>query len=121
MSYYLELEIPGLPKLTNAQFKSGHWARKKERDQWHKLINILTLKSRPPKPIVRYQLVLTRYSSSEPDYDGLTASFKPCIDGLVKAGVLQDDKLSNTGAWNCFWEKVPRNQGKIKIIVGERE
>ncbi len=73
----------------------------------------------PEKPLKKARLVLTRYSSNSPDFDGLVSSFKHVIDGLVDAGVIQNDKFENIGAPEYVWEKCGRRAGKITVEVFE--
>ena len=118
--YTLEFEIPALPKTTNANSRV-HWRSKhREAKNWDLLINHhATLQGKPKAPLHRAILKLTRYSSSEPDYDGLVSSFKFVIDALVSCGVLVNDKRENVGVPEYKWEKVARNKGGIKVIVEE--
>lgn len=71
----------------------------------------------PPKPFSFYKLHLTRFSSSEPDYDGLTSSWKYIVDALKYYKVIEDDRLSNSGPWNVMWQKCPQKHGKIHVVV----
>lgn len=74
---------------------------------------------RPAEPLERAHLILTRHSSSEPDFDGLAVSFKPVIDGLVEAGVLANDKSGNIGQPEYRWFKAPMKMGFITVEVRE--
>lgn len=96
MNYRLEIEIPGLPETTNE-----------------------VLAMRPRAPIARASLTLTRCSTTRPDPDGLTSSFKHIIDGLVKSGVLADDRHENIGFPTYLWEQAPRGKGCIRIQLIE--
>lgn len=103
----------------NASGRSRNfWAIKKESDLWKKYVGQVAV-PRPLSPLKRARLTLIRFSSSEPDYDGLVHGFKPIIDGLKEAGVLIDDKFSNIGASNYQWEKCPPKKGRIIVIVEE--
>lgn len=119
--YRLELQIPGLPKMANASgARSTHWRYAQlEAKKWKSIIwiGVRDLNKQPPQPLKKFTLTLTRFSSVEPDYDGLVRGFKHCVDGLKMAGIIEDDKLSNTGPWICYWVKVKPKQGMIKIIV----
>jgi hypothetical protein len=122
MSYRIELEIPGLPKMANPSgARSTHWRyAMAEVSKWRALVGAAIAASRtqlPRAPCKKFSLTLTRMSSSEPDYDGLVRGFKSVVDGLKAAGVIADDKLSNTGAWDCRWERCKPKQGRIRVIV----
>lgn len=69
------------------------------------------------QPLQTARLTLTRYSTIEPDYDGLVSSFKPIIDGLVEAGFLAGDKRANIGVPDYRWEKAKRGQGRITVRI----
>jgi Holliday junction resolvase RusA-like endonuclease len=119
VTYRLHFEVEELPKTINAQ-QSMHWRRKGEYVRaWHRSVWLAVGARKPKAPLERARLTLTRYSSSEPDYDGLVSSFKPVIDGLIRCGVLKDDKYSNIGRSEYRWQKAPAKQGKIQVIVEE--
>lgn len=121
MTYYLHFEIKDLPKMANVASGKSHWRyAHQEATKWKDLVWGAVLEagnSRPRKPLPKAILHLVRYSSVEPDYDGLVRGFKSVVDGLVKCGVLINDKLSTTGPWICEWKKVKPKQGKIEVRV----
>jgi hypothetical protein len=114
------IELHGLPKRTNSN--NGHWrTRQREALKWKRLVcELVTLsKMKPDKPIEKAKLTCIRFSSVEPDADGLVSSFKHVIDGLILAGVLENDRMSNIGMPEYRWEKVAPKMGKIQVIVEE--
>jgi hypothetical protein len=115
--YTLTLSIPGLPKTTNAHRGRGHWARYREDLTWKTTVIGMVASAKPRVPLTRYRLTLTRFSSSEPDFDGLVSSFKVIVDALREAGVLADDRISNTGAWDCRWTKAKPKDGSIRVEI----
>lgn len=122
MSYRLKFEILGLPAMANIQSGKSHWRYADlERKRWQQHVGAAVLSlGKPAHPLERAKLTLIRFSSAEPDFDGLVRGMKSIVDGLVIARVLVDDKLSNTGPWNCFWEKTAPKQGRIVVIVEEQ-
>lgn len=73
----------------------------------------------PETPLPRAQLILTRCTAVEPDPDNLAASFKPVIDGLREAGVIENDRSCNVDI--CYrWRKAPRGSKKMLVEVIER-
>ena len=76
-----------------------------------------TLNARPPHPLQSATLALTRYSAREPDFDGLVSSFKHVIDGLVRSGIIADDKPSIIGQPAFYWHKTAPKNGHILIQV----
>ena len=116
MRPFAEFEIIGLPWTIN-QKNTKHWAvRGNHARLWKKLvleqcifleIQGLRLKS--------CELILTRYSSRECDFDNLASSFKHVIDGLVEAEVIIDDKPSVIGSPTFQWQKCKKGEGKISV------
>jgi len=123
MTYRLELEIPGLPKMANPSgARSTHWRyAKQEAEKWITTVTALVGAKRPAKPLVKFALILTRYSSVQPDYDGLVRGFKHVVDGLKHAGVIADDRLRNTGPWTCAWIACKPKEGRVRVVVIEDE
>lgn len=119
--YSLKFTVTGLPKMTNPSgAKSTHWrVVKRERDMWIRLvINAVRFKE-PPKPLKTATLILTRYSSRRPDYDGLVSGFKSTIDALVKSGILENDKHENIGIPLYGWIKTSPKSGHIEVTLRE--
>lgn len=120
MSYRLVFEIPGLPRMSNASGRSRSWrATHNAARRWKHEVILVTRSHRPPAPLERARLTLTRFSSVEPDADGLVIGFKPVIDGLVKAGILVNDRMSNIGMPTYRWAKALPGKGKIQVVVEE--
>lgn len=120
MGYSIDFELKGLPRMSNPSGKSSHWrAIDDDRKCWQSSVVAVVGRNRPPKPLTRVKLTLTRFSSTEPDYDGLVRGFKSVVDGLKMARVIEDDKLSNTGTWDCAWVQVLPKRGRIRVIVEE--
>lgn len=117
MAYVLEFELPGLPRTLNDR---GHWrVRHAENQKWLKLVAFATSGKRPPVPLERARLTLTRMSSREPDFDNRVSGFKPIVDALVRCGVLVDDKMSNIGSPEFLWEKAKPKHGGVRVRIEE--
>lgn len=118
MRLIAELEILGLPKMTNT-IGHKHWrARHAEARKWKSLVvEACLLKRIQGLKLNQAQITFTRYSSKEPDFDGLASGFKHCLDGLKVAEVIIDDKPSVIGSPRYFWIQAPQRQGKIQIKV----
>lgn len=115
--YSLYFVLPGLPKLAN-QLLRGHWRTKHGHAKtWKRAVWRACWHLRPEQPLEKAKLTLVRCSSVEPDADGMIISFKPVIDGLVEAGVLADDKISNIGIPEYKWERAKRGSGHVKVRV----
>lgn len=121
VSYSLEFKLDGLPKMTNPSgARSTHWrVIKKERDNWKSLVVEAASGKKPPEPLKKARLTLIRHSSVSPDPDGLVSGFKAIIDGLVEAGVLENDRFENIGMPQYLWSKVQPRKGYIEVRVKE--
>lgn len=117
--YVLEFLIGGLPKNTNASRKTPHWGSlHAEAEKWIGLVaDKAEYHGRPPRPFTRATVTFYRYSASEPDFDGLVSSFKHVMDGLVRAGVIVNDKPSNIGQPAYIWVKGKARNGMIRVRV----
>lgn len=118
MTYSVDFILEGLPKLQTNSY--GHWrTRHAEKSHWERRVGGVLLGRVPSEPLERVTVEFTRFSTSEPDFDNLVASFKPICDGLIKAGVIVDDKPSNIGSPTYRWEKAKRGEGRIHVHVRE--
>lgn len=117
--YNLEIEIKGLPKLANSLLWE-HWSvKQKHNAQWKLNVSLAVGRDKPESPLKKAKIELTRFSSNEPDFDGLVSSFKAVLDGLKGCGVIEDDKVSVIGQPVYKWERAAPKAGKIKIRVEE--
>ena len=113
----IKLEIKDLPKMPNMVLRK-HWTViKKESDKWHRLVKLFLRHHVPKEPFKKAKLTLTRHSTREPDYDGLVGSFKWVVDGLVKAGVIIDDKYSVIGQSEYKWIKSKKIDQRIEVTI----
>lgn len=115
----IEFEIEGLPRRTN-NMRSSWKARYGEAKLWKARVMkaiVCSRKPLPPEPLAKAKLTLTRLSSTEPDFDGLVSSFKHVIDGLIAAGIIENDKTENIGRPDYLWERGKRGEGKIRVRV----
>lgn len=121
MKYRLEFELPGLPKMDNPSgSRSTHWRyAHAEADKWKTLVRHAVGQNRPKQPLKWARIVGLRASSVAPDYGGLVRGFKHVLDGLIEAGVLEDDKLANIGVPDLTWTHAPAKKGYIKVLVVE--
>ena len=118
MAYVLEVEIPGLPAM-NSSSRLNRWRDITEKNRWANEVMLATRGKRPAKPLQRAKVTYIRRSAVEPDYVNLVASFKHPEDGLVKAGIIVDDKPSVIGRPDIRWEKVAARNGSIVLRVEE--
>lgn len=102
-------------------FKTHYKARHREDEKWRSDVILITSNQRPKNPLTKFKLRLVRHSSVCPDYDGLTASFKPVVDGLIYAKIIQDDNYHFTGPWDVSWQKASPRKGFIEVEVSYLE
>lgn len=121
MSFRIEFEIPGTPKATNAILGRSYWVKHKNAVAWKRSVAAVTVGQKPALPLTWAKLILTRYNYRMLDYDGLVASFKPVVDGLVECGVLKNDTWKITGTWDVRQEYTPKGTDRIRVIVYERK
>lgn len=121
MGYEIEFTLPGLPKVVNAT--AGHHYRRKhaEMSTWVDRVALAVARHKPKAPLAKAYLKLIRHSYVCPDPDGLVSGFKYVVDGLVKNGVLVDDKMSVIGMPDYRWEKAHQKKGFITVSVSETE
>ncbi len=119
MSYVIEFELIGSPKPAN-RLLGSHWrTRSSHATTWKRAVWAQVWNKRPPQPLAKAKLTLTRMSSRECDFDGLVSSFKSIIDGLVQYGVLLNDRSVNIGQPEYKWEKCKPAHGRVRIKVEE--
>ncbi len=116
--YHQSVEINDLPKLFNRLSKNSFWDYKLQQQKWLKLIWVAFNGKKPDQPLKRASIVITRFSSKEPDVDGLFSGMKYPLDALVKNGILIDDRPSVID-FQAKWQKCSPKMGKISIEVRE--
>lgn len=70
----------------------------------------------PPRPWKNARAIFTRFSSSQPDDDGLIHGFKAVRDALKHYGVIVDDHPRCLVS-HYRWVKARKGEGKIRIEV----
>ena len=62
---------------------------------------------------------MIRATADKCDFDNLVYSFKPVVDGLVKAGIIQDDDMDTVVERKYLFHKVPRKEAHVIVSVEE--
>lgn len=107
-----EYRVPVLPELPNRKGQGHHWSREaRYRKSWHWLVRCAVGNVRPAAPLAHARVVLTRHSRRAPDPDNLAASWKPVLDGLVRARVLLDDSPAHVELASR-WERWEMPEGR---------
>jgi hypothetical protein len=112
MSYRLFIKILDVPTLQLAGTSKSKWVRITEKKKWEKILYFETLGKRPPEPLSKAKLTLTRFSTRCPDYDNNVSSFKQILDALVIHKIIKSDDMETIGKSDYNWEKA-----KIKHIT----
>lgn len=118
MAYKLSFTLPGLPKIMS-NGSHGNWRTAAGiKRKWKDLSIIHCRRHLPPQPLKKAEAVFTRFSSVEPDNDNLAISFKSIRDGLVEAGVIEDDRPSVLTA-TYQWVKASPKAGQVSVELVE--
>lgn len=117
--FRLEFRLKGLPPMANQMLRSNWRVRIGHTNTWKKKVFFEVAKLKPHSPLKRAQLTLVRASSKEPDFDGLVSCFKPIIDALVEADILENDRTENIGQPTYRWEKCGTGNGHVVVRVEE--
>ena len=121
MTWCVKIELPGLPPTPNSVM-AMHWAKKSKLTKRWRRDSYLACKANGPAPLGTkvIRVCYTRFSSREPDPDGLAGSFKAIQDGVVdwvsETNEGFDDRAHQLRpAW--FWEKAPRGKGRVTVVI----
>lgn len=118
--YRLTLSLPGVPKSLNRALRTHHRGRSRDNAAWDNEIAAECHGKKPPQPLPRAKISITRHAHRMLDFDGLVGSLKPVVDALVTAGVLADDSWKVTGGWHVDQKYRPERMGPLlEILVYE--
>ncbi|HEU4428116.1 MAG TPA: hypothetical protein VFT98_05150 [Myxococcota bacterium] len=121
-SFVQSYVIEGLPPLNTAGgVGRAHWSvQRRSTKDWHWKVKAAVGTKRPEKPLQRARVSFVRFSAANraPDDDNLRQSFKAVRDGLVHAGVIEDDSSAHLVA-EYAWKPCKRGHGCISIYVEE--
>ena len=119
MSYQLDVSIPGLPPINSAT--AMHWRKRaKLRSHWKREVWYAVTGKKPPTPLQRSRVVITRNSAARPDPDNLTDTSKFLLDALVELGIIEDDSNEHIEL-EVLWEFAQQGKGFVRIQVDEVE
>ncbi len=104
---------------SNNQFigRNVRWKYQDIKKQWADKIFYLC-RSKPPQPLERSTVTITYYFKDKRRRDPDNYSGKMILDGLVRAGILQDDSFSNINLVlrGDYDKENPRTEIEIKEI-----
>lgn len=116
----IKLVIPGIPPSINTWRSMNHFTEARKKKEWEELVQweVIRQKKRPPRP---FQKAITVYRYYFPDRrrrDATNYSPKWIEDGLVKAGVLEDDSFDHV---ELVIEKggVDKHNPRVEIEITE--
>ena len=117
--YQIIFEIEGLPPTGNIRGRTWGAIHGKKKRWLSESRDTAEREGPPPEPLKKAKVVLTRFSSVQPDFENLTYSFKAVLDGLKAAGVIADDSPKYIGYPTYQWTRIKGNEGKIRVEVYE--
>ena len=123
----LTITVRPRPELSKNRIKALHYLTaatytRAAREDAHMLALEAIQQRKPPDwtlPLSRAVLVVSQYYANRPlDFDGLAMKAAPSIDGLVDAGVIEDDSPKCIAAYFLEHHKVPKRvENRIEISV----
>ena len=101
ISTMYSLTLPDLPQWSLN--KRGHWSERAETVKaWRAVAGWTAAGAGIPRlDKASITLVMTPADRRRRDPDGIVGALKPCIDGLVDAGVLADDSWRHVSSVSC--------------------
>ncbi len=117
--YSIDLEFDVLPD-TQADVQQLR-TRSKYRKDWYERVywEVYQKGKRPAEPLELAAIYGVRHSSQQPDRINLWYSFKPLVDGLIRAGVIKDDAPRYLASEHYSWEWVPKGEAWVSLRVVE--
>ena len=92
MPYDIKMDWDELPRQLQPDVMTK-WPRIKYRQKWHDIPALMVKmnKAKPKTPLTKVKIHCIRWTNYKCDDDNLRYSFKPLIDGMVRAKVLAGD------------------------------
>lgn len=119
--FRLYIVLRGTPKPTNKLLGKHFHITNANAKTWKSNIYNTVQNKRPIKPLEKFNLYLIRHNYRTLDFDGLTAGFKPVVDGLIHARVIKNDGWRNTDHWYCDQIYRKKEDGSlIEVFVEEK-
>lgn len=88
--------LPGIPPSNNKFIgRKNIWEYRKVKEEWEQLIFYKCCRDLPPKPICIAEIIIEYYFPDKRRRDPDNYSGKMLLDGLRKAGVIEDDSFDN--------------------------
>jgi Holliday junction resolvase RusA-like endonuclease len=116
----IKLVIPGTPPSLN-QWSRMHWSRAARiKKQWENdiLYVFLSCKAKGAFPQQKAQIKVTYFFATNRRRDADNLNLKFILDGIVKAGIIQDDSTKVIGQPVTAWE-VDKHDPRVEIEISE--
>jgi Holliday junction resolvase RusA-like endonuclease len=116
--YHRKVFIDYLPPMNTAHTRA-HWGvAHREVKKWRRLVFVtFPKKHKPDIPLQKCNIIITRMSSRQPDYDNMVMAAKPIYDALKKNEIIQDDAPQNVKR-EYLWKKELKLSGVLIEIIG---
>jgi crossover junction endodeoxyribonuclease RusA len=116
----IKLIIKGIPPNLNKWRNMHHFTEAKQKKEWEEVVLLETLaqKIKPSKPIKKAITTYTYYFATKHRHDPSNYSPKWLEDGLVKAGVLEDDSFDHVELKIAFGG-VDKHNPRVEITIEE--
>ena len=115
--YYYNYVIEDVPPSNNKFIgRNNIWEYQEYKKLWQKYILMLCL-PRPEKPIKRARVIIDYYFKDKRRRDPDNFSGKMILDGLVRAGILEDDSFNNIEL--VLKAEVDKEKPRTEITVKE--
>jgi Holliday junction resolvase RusA-like endonuclease len=121
-NYKLELELKTIPPSLNQLLSKGWRFRH---------FNFLKIKNEiknqcsgqaPTIPLTNFKISINRLTTKQLDIDNFISSLKPVLDGLVMAGVIQDDNWQLLNKLQFGQEKIKGKENqRLQVTIEEKQ
>lgn len=115
-NYSLNLVLKVKTESNNVLLRTNKFKRNLGNKEIYDLIRYKTIGKRPIRPLTNYKLVIIRHYWKALDYDNLVSSMKAYVDGLTKAGIIEDDKWIFSGPWEVSQKIREKSLGPLLEI-----
>lgn len=116
----IRLTIPGIPPSINKWRNMHHFSEAKQKKHWEEIVGweVLRQKVKPSQPISKSLTTYTYYFPTKHRHDPSNYSPKWIEDGLVKAGILEDDSFNNVEL-RISLGGVDKHNPRVEIMIEE--
>lgn len=119
--YVIDEIPPSNNRFMGRSAKGFHFAYQEEKKKWEWLVRAAVGRNKPDKPLRKATVEITYYFKTRHRRDPDNYSGKFLLDGLVRAGAIEDDSFSNIDL--ILKGKVDRESPRteIEVIKNDKE